>query len=92
MRVMTKADLLDRTERRAATRQPAFKAAEAVTPEGKAIACIARNVSDQGCKLTLNVEAALPDRIVLNIDGEDAPRPAAVIWREHGAAGLRFLR
>jgi hypothetical protein len=91
-RAMKRMDLLEIDERRADVRQPAFRAGELDLPDGRTLACIVRNMTGHGCKLKLSVDDELPDRFTVRVDGDTAARPAKIIWREHGAVGVRFLR
>lgn len=79
-------------ERRASVRAPTFKAGEIILPDGGALDCIIRNVSDSGCLIKIENAGALPDRISVRIDLDKAPRPVEIIWRSTTLAGAMFIR
>ncbi|HNR77838.1 MAG TPA: PilZ domain-containing protein [Parvularculaceae bacterium] len=86
------AELSSIDERRASVRQPTFKAGEVILPEGEALDCVIRNVSENGCLIKIENAGALPDRISVRIDLDKPPRPAEVIWRSSTLAGAMFFR
>ena len=79
-------------ERRASVRSPTFKAGEVILPEGGALDCIIRNVSESGCLIKIDNAASLPDRISVRIDRDKPARTVDVIWRSSTLAGAMFVR
>jgi len=79
-------------ERRASVRQPTFKAGEVILPEGGALDCIIRNVSESGCLIKIENAGSLPDKISVRIDLDMPARQAEVIWRSSTLAGAMFIR
>lgn len=53
--------------------------------------CGVRDVNAKGAQILLPSAQALPERLVLFIRHRRADYPAAVVWREGAAAGLRFV-
>ncbi|MCB2097600.1 MAG: PilZ domain-containing protein, partial [Parvularculaceae bacterium] len=63
-----------------------------ILPDGGALDCIIRNVSDSGCLIKIENAGALPDRISVRIDLDKAARPVEIIWRSTTLAGAMFIR
>ncbi|MCA8888766.1 MAG: PilZ domain-containing protein [Parvularculaceae bacterium] len=91
-RALKRIDLMDIDERRDDQRKPAFRGGEIDLPDGRTVGCILRNFSETGCRLKLAVDEDLPDRFNVRVDNDGSARPAEVVWREHGALGVKFLR
>lgn len=82
----------DAGEKRAAPRQAVYRNAEVILSDGSAIECVAKNVSGKGCKIVGAGVENLPDEIQFRLEAGGALRMAAVRWREHGEAGVEFVK
>ena len=52
--------------------------------------CVVRNLSERGAMIQLDHVSALPDHIELKVAQKRRSFKAHVIWRQLGAAGLKF--
>lgn len=52
--------------------------------------CRIRNLSDGGARLEVARPGWLPDRFELAVNGRDMRKWVEVVWRDAGAAGVRF--
>ncbi|MEN3791710.1 PilZ domain-containing protein [Fulvimarina sp. MAC3] len=80
----------DGSERRIAPRQRVLKRARVIFNNGfSTLDCVVRNVSATGALLTLAEAVHVPREFQIKI-GEDAVRPARLIYRRTMFAGIRF--
>jgi hypothetical protein len=82
---------LRRAETRRSERLTAFKNGKVILKNGGAQDCIVRNVSADGCMITLIGAENLPDEVSIRVDVLSKPRPAQIVWRDKGVAGVKFL-
>lgn len=85
-------DLIQLEERRAAVRQPTFKAGAVIGANGVEKACVVRNVSDSGCLIKIENANTLPPEVMIRIDLGKPARRAEIVWRSTSLAGARFVR
>lgn len=76
-----------RHSKRAAT----FKNAKIILLDHSKIDCIARNVSAEGCMITVAGAENLPDELDIRLDPIEGPKRAHVVWRDLDEAGLHFV-
>lgn len=78
-------------ERRSERRRRALKGA-VVRFNNSLIAreAIVRDMTETGARLKLVDAWLLPERIRFQFNGDAASRPARVVWRERGEAGVSF--
>ena len=80
----------DGSERRIAPRQRVLKRAKVIFNNGfSTLDCVVRNVSATGALLTLAEAVHMPKEFKIKI-GEDAVRPARLVYRRTMFAGIRF--
>ncbi len=53
--------------------------------------CIILDASRTGCRISSKALAALPDDILIEIQGLTEPLQARIVWREDNMAGLEFI-
>ncbi len=78
-------------EKREMDRAPTFKNAHIVLMDRSTLECVARNVSEKGCMVSAPGAENLPDKLSICLGPGSPAKPAKVIWREDGEAGLKFL-
>lgn len=79
-------------ERRRETRMPAYLGARlSFNQRYSTMDCLVRNVSDEGARIALTGQEALPDRFEFEILKRQETRQARVVWRRHGELGVAFV-
>ena len=53
--------------------------------------CQVRDISDTGCRVTVESSAGIPDHFMLHILNGDVKRECEVAWRRSDMLGLRFI-
>lgn len=81
------------TDQRRRPRRALSYPVQLVSPDGgQSFPCVFADVSESGARLMVEDAAAVPDRIVLMLAGDDgARRHCEVVWRETDRLGVRFL-
>lgn len=79
------------TDKRHEDRETAFKNAQIFIGGGKALSCAVRNVSEDGCMISLLGAENLPEELQIRLDPAHPRQHARVVWRDHNDAGLEFL-
>ena len=79
------------SDNRRSERIPGFKNGKILTRRGAGYDCVVRNTSQHGCLVTLIEAEALPETVKVRLDMFSPERPARVVWRDQGVAGLEFL-
>lgn len=77
---------------RAAARRPAFKFGMVFSPDGEEHACIVKDISKIGARISMNGADGLPQEFILAIDGYSAPTKARLIWNDGVEAGVKFIK
>jgi len=77
------------TERRATTRQRAFKSGT-IEFDGKGIECTIRNVSPSGVRLDVPSPAAIPNEITVNFTARNIRQRGYIVWRKQKRVGISF--
>ena len=57
---------------------------------GSALACLVRNLSEDGAKIVFSDAAAVPAEFDLMIHRKGESRRARLVWRDQTQAGIRF--
>lgn len=78
-------------EKRESVRKTAFKNAQLIFPDEGVQSCIARDISPEGCRISLMGAENLPDDLLIKLDAVTRPKLARIVWREGDEAGLEFL-
>jgi hypothetical protein len=76
----------DRRELRRTTALSAALLLDRVTE----VACIVRDVSDSGARVSFDMDTALPAQVVLIVGRNGRRRRARVVWQREREAGLSF--
>lgn len=82
----------DAGDRRQAGRASTYKNAQITLSDHTEVDCIARNVSADGCLIAFIGAEHLPDLLTIRLDPTKDLRPAQVVWRAQGEAGLKFFK
>lgn len=76
-------------ERRAEQRRKALKGGHIAFNGGySAYECTVKDVSTHGARLVFDEMTAIPHEFALTIRGEARSRPARLVWRKRGMAGV----
>lgn len=87
---MTQSD--ETRERRSCKREGGLKSGFATSVDGaQREACVVGNLSASGALLLVENSDAIPEDIILLIDGEKNRRPAHIVWRRHNAVAVSFI-
>lgn len=81
----------DPREKRASGRRKVYKNSKIILSDRSLVECIARDVSDEGCRISVAGAENLPDEFTIQLDAFSGPRRAKVIWLDQNEAGLVFL-
>jgi hypothetical protein len=77
-------------ERRRAPRWKVFKKAWLVL-EGGLVPCVVRDITDDGARLQIPSNVALPDSFRLFIAGDEVMMTAQRVWSTLDQVGVRFI-
>lgn len=78
-------------DKRDAVRVSAFKNAQLILSDQAVQSCIARDISEDGCRISLMGAENLPEDLLIKLDAVTRPKLAKIIWRDGDEAGLQFL-
>lgn len=78
-------------DKRESVRKTAFKNAQLVLSDQSIQSCIARDISADGCRISLMGAESLPEDLLIKLDAVTRPKLAKVVWREGDEAGLKFM-
>ena len=78
-------------ERRNTRRTRTYKGAILTFNNGYSVAtAVIKNLSEKGAMLTMGETTGVPSSAVMEITGENRPRPVQVVWRDASRIGVRF--
>ncbi|NOX94440.1 MAG: PilZ domain-containing protein [Alphaproteobacteria bacterium] len=79
------------TDKRQGERTASFKSGQVFIGANKALDCAVRNLSKEGCMISLFGAENLPDDVEISVTLGQPRRKARVTWRDQQDAGLEFL-
>jgi hypothetical protein len=71
-------------------RQATFRNGAVLYGDGKRLAVVIKDLSDEGARIEFFQRIELPDTVILSEPTARLRRRAIVVWRKEGVAGLRF--
>lgn len=77
-------------QRRQEEREPAFKFARLLFPNGAQENCVVKDLSAAGARIATEGALVLPEEVVLSVDQSARRFLARVAWRRESEAGLFF--
>ena len=77
-----------RKEKRFNGRQVTYKFSSIITSDGRVLACIVTNMSEQGMKVVMKARAKLPAQITICIPELGLKKPMQVVWQSDDEVGL----
>jgi hypothetical protein len=81
---------LPMANRRAAPRQRVLKSAKILYGGGLSLDCAVRDLSENGAKIKLENQHALPHKFHLLLSSEGLVRPAQIAWKLESLLGVAF--
>ena len=78
-------------DKRQGDRTASFKNGQIFIGANKVLDCAVRNISNEGCMISLFGAENLPDEIKVSVTLGQPRRKARVTWRDQQDAGLEFL-
>lgn len=78
------------TDKRSQDRTPTFRAGKVIFSGRNEIPCVIKDCTQEGARVALEGELALPEEVVLVIAQAGVRRAAHVIWQDGREVGLEF--